>query len=107
MASTVQRARKTGLSLHSLGVICGLTAGVWLGAAEAPTKLVTAGFSPFLISLGIFPRARQLLDRCYLLGYRPDWPIWNHFDRASQIARGAWVLYFGKGMPTGSKRQLS
>ena len=38
-------------SLHSLGVLCGLTAGVWLGAAEAPTKLVTAGFSPFTISL--------------------------------------------------------
>lgn len=34
-----------------LGVLCGLTAGVWLGAAEAPTKLVVAGFSPFVISL--------------------------------------------------------
>src|SRR6195952_300936 len=51
MASTVQRVRKTGLSLHGLGVICGLTAGVWLGAAEAPTKLVTIGMSPFAISL--------------------------------------------------------
>src|ERR1700759_5828089 len=40
-----------GRSLHGLGVICGLTAGVWLGAAEAPTKLVNAGFSPFAISL--------------------------------------------------------
>ena len=39
------------MSLHKLGVICGLAAGVWLGAAEAPTKLVTAGFSPFAISL--------------------------------------------------------
>ena len=38
-------------SLHTLGVLSGLTAGVWLGAAEAPTKLVTAGFSPFAISL--------------------------------------------------------
>jgi glucose uptake protein GlcU len=38
-------------SLHKLGVICGLAAGVWLGAAEAPTKLVTAGFSPFAVSL--------------------------------------------------------
>jgi glucose uptake protein GlcU len=37
--------------LHGLGVICGLTAGVWLGTAEAPTKLVNAGFSPFAISL--------------------------------------------------------
>ncbi len=41
------------LSLHSLGVVCGLTAGAWLGAAEAPTKLVTVGFSPFVISLGM------------------------------------------------------
>jgi len=40
-------------SLHSLGVACGLAAGAWLGAAEAPTKLVTVGFSPFLISLGM------------------------------------------------------
>lgn len=38
-------------SLHSLGVASGLAAGVWLGAAEAPTKLVNVGFSPFAISL--------------------------------------------------------
>jgi len=36
---------------HGVGVLCGLGAGVWLGAAEAPTKLVNAGFSPFAISL--------------------------------------------------------
>lgn len=41
------------LSLHKLGVICGLAAGAWLGAAEAPAKLVTLGFSPFVISLGM------------------------------------------------------
>lgn len=40
-------------SLHLLGVVCGLGAGAWLGAAEAPTKLVAVGFSPFLISLGM------------------------------------------------------
>jgi len=40
-------------SLHSVGVISGLAAGAWLGSAEAPTKLVTVGFSPFLISLGM------------------------------------------------------
>ena len=45
------KMEKSRLSLHGLGVICGLTAGVWLGAAEAPTKLVNAGFSPFAISL--------------------------------------------------------
>jgi drug/metabolite transporter (DMT)-like permease len=31
--------------------MCGLTAGAWLGAAEAPTKLVNAGLSPYAISL--------------------------------------------------------
>jgi len=51
MASAAQKVGKEGLSLHGLGVISGLTAGVWLGAAEAPTKLVNAGFSPFAISL--------------------------------------------------------
>ena len=40
-------------SLHRLGVACGLAAGAWLGAAEAPTKLVTVGISPFLVSLGM------------------------------------------------------
>jgi drug/metabolite transporter (DMT)-like permease len=44
---------KSELSLHKLGVACGLAAGAWLGMAEAPTKLVTMGFSPFLISLGM------------------------------------------------------
>jgi len=36
---------------HGLGVVCALTAGVWLGAAEAPTKLVNSGLSPYAISL--------------------------------------------------------
>jgi drug/metabolite transporter (DMT)-like permease len=44
---------RPGLSLHRLGVWCGLTAGAWLGLAEAPTKLVTAGFSPFIITIGM------------------------------------------------------
>jgi glucose uptake protein GlcU len=51
MATVVQKKARSGLSLHGLGVICGLTAGVWLGAAEAPTKLVNAGLSPFAVSL--------------------------------------------------------
>ena len=37
--------------MHVLGVLCGIAAGAWLGAAEAPTKLVTAGLSPYTISL--------------------------------------------------------
>lgn len=51
VGSSVTKTQKEGMSLHGLGVVCGLTAGVWLGAAEAPTKLVNAGFSPFAISL--------------------------------------------------------
>src|SRR5947207_7285976 len=49
-APTSQRSQQIG-ALHGLGVICGLGAGVWLGAAEAPTKLVSSGLSPFAISL--------------------------------------------------------
>jgi drug/metabolite transporter (DMT)-like permease len=45
--------RLSARTLHWLGVSCGLGAGAWLGVAEAPTKLVTAGFSPFIISLGM------------------------------------------------------
>ena len=44
---------RSTLSLHRLGVFCGLAAAVWLGSAEAPTKLVNEGFSPFLISMGM------------------------------------------------------
>ena len=44
---------RSTLSLHKLGVFCGLAAAVWLGSAEAPTKLVNAGFSPFIISMGM------------------------------------------------------
>ena len=34
-----------------MGILCGFTAGAWLGAAEAPTKLVAIGISPIVISL--------------------------------------------------------
>jgi glucose uptake protein GlcU len=43
----------TPKSLHVMGVCCGLAAATWLAGAEAPTKLVTAGLSPFLISLAM------------------------------------------------------
>jgi glucose uptake protein GlcU len=38
-------------SLQAIGIMSGVTAGAWLGAAEAPTKLVTIGISPVVISL--------------------------------------------------------
>jgi len=34
-------------------VLSGLAAGAWLGGAEAPTKLVTVGLSPYVISLSM------------------------------------------------------
>ncbi len=37
--------------MQLLGILCGFTAGAWLGAAEAPTKLVSIGVSPIVISL--------------------------------------------------------
>jgi drug/metabolite transporter (DMT)-like permease len=38
-------------ALQLLGILSGFTAGAWLGAAEAPTKLVSIGLSPIVISL--------------------------------------------------------
>src|SRR5215470_7571507 len=38
-------------TLQLLGILSGFTAGAWLGAAEAPTKLVSIGISPIAISL--------------------------------------------------------
>src|SRR3989449_859834 len=46
-AQDTSRARK----LQVLGILSGFTAGAWLGAAEAPTKLVSIGVSPMVISL--------------------------------------------------------
>ena len=37
--------------LQALGILCGFGAGAWLGAAEAPTKLVNVGISPVVVSL--------------------------------------------------------
>jgi drug/metabolite transporter (DMT)-like permease len=44
--------------LQRVGMLSGFAAGAWLGAAEAPTKLVTLGISPvtisFMMVLGVF-----------------------------------------------------
>lgn len=45
--SRISRSRQ----LQLLGILSGFTAGAWLGAAEAPTKLVTVGISPIVVSL--------------------------------------------------------
>ncbi len=39
--------------LQLVGVASGFTAGAWLGAAEAPTKMVTLGIPPVVISLAM------------------------------------------------------
>src|SRR5882757_2090455 len=46
-----RKERSRPRKLQILGILCGLAAGAWLGAAEAPTKLVTVGLSPLVISL--------------------------------------------------------
>lgn len=54
MSAMKKTSAPTGTSFgsqHGLGVACALAAGVWLGAAEAPTKLVNSGLSPYAISL--------------------------------------------------------
>jgi len=48
-SQTMDNSRRRSLQL--LGILCGFTAGAWLGAAEAPTKLVSIGISPIVISL--------------------------------------------------------
>src|ERR1700732_1608010 len=48
--STVQDASRSK-KLQLLGILSSFAAGAWLGAAEAPTKLVSIGISPMVISL--------------------------------------------------------
>jgi len=55
---TANPSRSRLRRLHGLGTLCGFAAGAWLGAAEAPTKLVSINVSPIVISfmmvLGVF-----------------------------------------------------
>jgi len=53
--SVVQRSEveKRLISLHVVGVVCGLAAGAWLGSAEAPVKMVASGVPPFIVTLGM------------------------------------------------------
>ena len=46
-ATSVSRHR----ALRVAGLLSGIAAGAWLGAAEAPAKLVTTGLSPVVVSL--------------------------------------------------------
>ena len=80
-----------------LGVMSGFAAGAWLGAAEAPTKLVTVGLSPFLISLGMVTGvfvARWTLPtilkgtRYVFLDLRARW----HLILWATLAGGLWAV---------------
>ena len=51
MAEVTRPEHHHSSTLHRLGIVSGLAAGVWLGAAEAPAKLVSIGLSPFTVSL--------------------------------------------------------
>lgn len=52
-SSTIDRPVDTARlrRLQGLGVFCGFAAGAWLGAAEAPIKLVNPDISPITVSL--------------------------------------------------------
>ena len=51
MNETATQGTSRPRKLQMLGILSGFTAGAWLGAAEAPTKLVSVGVSPIVISL--------------------------------------------------------
>lgn len=51
VASTASLDTRRLRQLQAVGVLSGFGAGAWLGAAEAPTKVVTLGISPVAISL--------------------------------------------------------
>jgi drug/metabolite transporter (DMT)-like permease len=87
-------ATKAGVSrsLHILGVMSGLAAGAWLGGAEAPTKLVTLGLSPFVISLamvaGVFVARWTLPTLLKGTGY-----VWIDLRAKSHLI--AWAIIAG------------
>jgi drug/metabolite transporter (DMT)-like permease len=79
-------------TLQRLGVLCGIAAGAWLGAAEVPAKLVSAGLSPFLISflmvVGVF------LGRWSLpAAARGTSDIWSDIRRAPHLV--IWAVIAG------------
>jgi drug/metabolite transporter (DMT)-like permease len=50
LAPAIQNVSRSK-QLQLVGILSGFAAGAWLGAAEAPTKLVSIGISPMVISL--------------------------------------------------------
>jgi drug/metabolite transporter (DMT)-like permease len=75
-------------NLQRLGILCGVSAALWLAGAEAPTKLVTISVSPLVISfmmvLGAFisrwslpALARGSSDVFADVGYVPHLIVWG------------------------------
>jgi drug/metabolite transporter (DMT)-like permease len=83
--------------LQALGVLSGITAGAWLGAAEAPTKLVTLGIPPVAISfvmvMGVF-LARWSLPALLrgTSGVRADLARTPHLVVWALLAGGLWAV---------------
>ncbi len=83
--------------LQSVGVLSGVTAGAWLGAAEAPTKLVTLGIPPVAISLvmvlGVF-LARWSVPALLrgTAGVRADLRRAPHLVVWALLAGGLWAV---------------
>ena len=78
-------------------MLSGVTAGAWLGAAEAPTKLVTLGIPPVAISLvmvlGVF-LARWSLPALLrgTAGVRADLRRTPHLVVWALLAGGLWAI---------------
>jgi len=83
--------------LQLLGILSGFAAGAWLGAAEAPTKLVSIGISPMVISLimviGVF-LARWSLPALILgtSSVRADVRRAPHLVIWALLAGGLWAV---------------
>src|SRR5882672_8014411 len=83
--------------LQMLGILSGFAAGAWLGAAEAPTKLVSIGVSPMVISLimviGVF-LARWSLPALILgtSSVRADVRRAPHLVIWALLAGGLWAV---------------
>src|SRR5690242_14287916 len=91
MSSTATKIlvdRNRRYNLQQLGILCGISAALWLAGAEAPTKLVTISVSPLVISfmmvLGAFisrwslpALARGTWDTFADIQYVPHLIVWG------------------------------
>jgi len=94
---SVIRDTSRSKELQMLGILSGFAAGAWLGAAEAPTKLVSIGVSPMVISLimviGVF-LARWSLPALILgtSSVRADVRQAPHLVIWALLAGGLWAV---------------